>query len=135
MRTPTPIDEQLAWHREAIAGVELATHLNEPHCGWFRRRLVKNGPWVPARIWIDEAPVNEVTGELEGDEIMRCQIGDVDRTAQLLDEWAWLCGEPITQEQFDYMVAYIKWARVHEPLSPEAQPHLPVINRLLPEQF
>ena len=124
----------MAWHRAEIAGLEPPMHVSEPQCGWYRRRIVKDGPWVAAVIWLEPALLDEA-GELAGDEIMRCMVGDKDRTEQLLDEWAWLCAEPITKENYDYLLAYAAWARVHSPLSPEAQPHLPIIPRNLPELF
>ena len=82
MRRPTPHDVAYAWHRDAILGVYgdgLPTH-DTPQCGYFKRKLVKGGPYVPARIWLD-AEIDDVTGELAG------QIENLKRqVAHLQDE-------------------------------------------------
>lgn len=135
VRTPTAIDDTLDWHAAAMAGRNPPIHASDPQCGWFKRQIVADGAWVAARIWLEPGPVDADTGELAGDEILHCMVGDKDRTEHLLDEWLWLCAEPIARETYDYMMADAAWCRVHLPLAPEAQPHLPIILRNLPSQF
>lgn len=110
-RAPSSHRKLYAWHASALAHVEKCGSMkgfegqiiaDEPQCGWFRRRLVKNGPWVPARIFY-EHPINDETGELEGDEVMRCEVGGERRNPA--DEWTWLAGHPISQEDYLNLVA------------------------------
>ena len=100
-RSPTSHSRAYSWHRDALAGKKpQITH--EPECGWFRRKLVKGGPFVPARIFYEQ-PVDETTGELIGDEVMRCEVDGKRRVPD--DEWTWLASDPISQEEFLAMSA------------------------------
>lgn len=55
------------WLRAAVNGENPPRHDGIPHCGWFKRRMVKNGPWVPVRIFIDR-DIDLASGELTRDE-------------------------------------------------------------------
>lgn len=95
-RTPTSHSAAYKWHRDTMAGkAPPITH--EPCCGWFRRRLVKGGPFVPARIFMEQ-PIDLETGELIGDEVMRCEVNGKSRPAD--DEWTWLADKPISREEY-----------------------------------
>ena len=118
MRTPTPLDVQLAWHTAARAGEEPAIH-DEPHCGWFKRRLVKHGPFVPARIWLF-SPICPETGELAGDEILQCEVDG--QMADAAAQWSRLAGHPITEAEFHYLTALRGWADQHAADEPYANP-------------
>lgn len=54
MRAPTPLAEQLSWWRQALdaltAGSSLTARSDQPQPGFYRTRLTRGGPWVPARI-------------------------------------------------------------------------------------
>lgn len=104
----------------------------EPQCGWFKRRLVKGGPWVPARIWLEQ-PTDPETGELAGDEVMRCEVGGKERDP--VDEWTWLCSAPITEADFLYLTADAEYLRTNVPAAPEANPTLKVLSRTIPPLF
>lgn len=120
MRQPTPIDDQLAWWRYAMSGFrKVIATINEPHCGWFKRRLVHGGPFVPARIWLEQI-VDPETGELIADEVMLCEVDGVRRDP--VEQWARLWTEPITEAQFNYMTATRNWAAWHSPTDPAAKP-------------
>lgn len=95
-RRPTSQKAAYAWHRDMLAGKAPAT-THEPQCGWFVRKLVKNGPLVPCRIFLEQ-PIDDETGELIGDEVMRCEVDGKRRVAE--DEWTWLASRPISQEEF-----------------------------------
>lgn len=93
-----PITQAAAyrWHREAVAGKEPAiTH--EPQCGWFRRKLVKGGPFVPVRIFLEQ-PTDAKSGELVGDEVMRCEVNGKRRPPE--EEWTWIADKPISREEY-----------------------------------
>lgn len=122
MRRPTPIVEIYAWHTSAITGGEIEIH-SEPQCGWFKRRLVKHGPWVPARIWLDQE-IDMDTGELLADERLLCEVLHVRSDAA--EQWAWLCDNPISKAEYDYLVAAFAWSAQHAPHEPRANPKQPV---------
>lgn len=116
MRMPTPIEDQLAWHRGAVAvdgSVPIAAAVHaDPQCGWFKRRMVKKGCWVPARIWLHQV-VDHETGELSEPQQLLCEVDGERYEAD--DQWLWLCKEPITQAEFDYLTELRAWQRVNAP--------------------
>ena len=59
-----PITEELEWLS--------CRDLNEPVPGLFKTRLRSRGPWVPARVWIEEDRDPE-TGELMADQQIICE--------------------------------------------------------------
>jgi hypothetical protein len=89
LRAPTPAAELYAWHTAITAGWHPLTPVGEPQVGWFKRRLIKNGIYVPARIWLEQ-DIDETTGELMDDERLLCEVAGERRDP--LDEWTWLCG-------------------------------------------
>lgn len=117
MRQPTL--DPYAWHRAAIAGLKPPIHMNDVHPGWFKTRLVRGGPWVGARIWL-ERTVDEATGELLSDEILCCDIDG--KPCDPLDKWTWIAGHPIPQQEYDYLVNLKRFAQSHDPREPLAKP-------------
>ena len=125
MTRPTPLDQLYAWHTNALRG-HFAEDLpleQDPQCGWFKRRLVKHGPFVPARIWMFQ-PIDEESGELVGDEVMFCEVNDKWADPEL--QWEWLCQEPITEAEFNYLTAAQAWAAEHAPDEPMANLRQPI---------
>jgi hypothetical protein len=133
MRIPTPIADQLAWYRDALSGFgKIVGVMNRPQCGWFKRKLVHGGPFVPARIWLEQE-IDPDTGELLADEIMLCEVDG--RRCDPVDQWARLWTEAITMAEFNYMTATRNWAAWHSPSDPAANP-LQRLNALTtPIQF
>lgn len=115
MRQPTL--DPYAWHRKALAGLGHA-YLEEPQAGWFKTKLVKHGPWVPARIWLTS--FTDEHGDLIEDEAFWCEVNGSPRDAYW--EWHYLCRYPISEDEFHYMLAVQKWAEVNAPSEPEANP-------------
>lgn len=119
VRKPTPRDALYRWHADALAG------LNPPvddtaHCGWFKRKLVKGGVFVPARIWMAQE-IDADTGELLCDETLQCEVNG--SPADPEEAWSWLCANPITEQEFLYLEAAGEWSRRHAPVEPMANPH------------
>jgi hypothetical protein len=81
--------DQYQWWRDALGGKNPPIHDGEPHSGYFKRRLVKGGPWVPAAIW-----------DADGRKV--CRVGTETRDAY--DEWTWLAKHPV--KQADAKVAF-----------------------------
>jgi hypothetical protein len=70
--------------RDALAGKEQAIYADKPHCGFYKMRDGKDGPWVPVMIRID------------GDE-MRCRVGD-NSGIDPLKVWMWCAARPISKD-------------------------------------
>jgi hypothetical protein len=129
LRRPTTHDTAFAWWRAALKardpsgrakGVDF--HINEPHCGFYRRRLVRFGPFVPARIWL-EATVDR-DGELTSDEVMRCEVDGRERDP--MDEWVYLCQWPITKADYEFMCSTSIWGKFRDGREPLAKPREPI---------
>ena len=122
MRRPTKKRELYRWHTAAMHGDNPPIHEDEPHCGWFRTRLVRDGVPVPAVIWMEQ-PVDS-SGALDGDEYLRCKIHN--KEVDPYKAWTWLCKDPISEATYNYMRDLLAWAAEHAPDSPEANPHLSI---------
>lgn len=102
IRQPTPFAQIYAWHRAAIAGENPPMHDGLPEAGWFKRRLVKGGPWVPVRIYIHRE-IDCTTGELTEPEELRCEIEGIDG-GDPEKHWTYL--KPISRDEFDHLMDY-----------------------------
>jgi hypothetical protein len=101
MRQPTRASVAFRWWSEAVAaGGRAAREINDPQCGWYRRRLVKGGPYVPARIWIVREVCPE-TGELLCDETLACEVNGLRRDP--VAQWTFL--QPISRQEYDALCA------------------------------
>ena len=128
LRWPTPTEELYRWWKNALLegrGKEIVIVNEEPECGWFKTRLVKNGPYVPARIWMYQ-PTDAETGELVADEIMQAEINGA--FANPISAWERLCAHPITEQEWQYMTATVTWAKDHAPDHPLSDPSKPIDN-------
>lgn len=132
MRQPTDNEAALQWWRDALAGRRPPIHDGEPQCGWYRARLVRGGPWVPVRIWM-ESPTDPETGELIADEFVRAEIDG--REVDPAEVWIRACAHPITEETFNYMRDAAAWDRRHDPAAPAANPHRAVDHLRTPIPF
>lgn len=50
MRTPTPDADLYEWWANAVTGNESPRHESDPQCGFYKRRMVAKGPWVPVKV-------------------------------------------------------------------------------------
>lgn len=99
IRTPTPLARQYAWYRAAIAGRDVPRHDGLPECGFFKYRAVKQGPFIPVRIWLEQE-ICPVTGELMADEVLRCEALGQSRNPETI--WTYL--RPIPRAEYDALV-------------------------------
>jgi hypothetical protein len=133
MRCPTPMDKQLAWHRNALDGFrKIVAAALEPQCGFYKRRLVHGGPFVPARIWLEQE-VDPDTGELVADEVLRCEVNG--QRCDPIEQWPRLFNNAITETEHSYMVATRAWAAWHSPTDPAANPRQRLDPLTTPIQF
>ncbi len=123
MREPTPLLDQLRWHRLALTGEAPLPAVDDPQVGWYQRTLTKGGVMVPVRIWLQQ-DTHFDTGELLDDEVLLCTVNG--RRADAHVQWSYVAGNPITEEEFDYLTRRNVWAAKHHPERPEATPYQPV---------
>jgi hypothetical protein len=101
----------------AIAGGDPETTA-EPQCGYYKRRLVRGGPWIPCRIWLFQ-DIDEV-GELLDDERLQAECNGA--WADPDDLWSFVAANPITEAEFKFLSATIEWTQSHAPHEPMANP-------------
>lgn len=118
MREPIPHDVEFAWHRAAMAGYPQPIHNDEPQPGFFKRRLVKGGVFVPARIYWEQEIGDD--GELVDQPVLRCEIDGM--PADALDQWSYLAGSPISETEHRYLTARDAWATWFAPDDFAARP-------------
>lgn len=82
-----------AWYRSALAGAAVPI-TDKPECGFFRRRARKDGPWLPAAIWM-------------GKDKLVCRVGHVECDPH--EEWTWLAKNPMPQEDVRTAFSTGKW--------------------------
>lgn len=85
-----------AYWTNALAGTLGPVSDGDPQCGFYRRRLFKDGPFVPVAIWRGEdgAFVALVDG----------------KTAYAADIWTWVCDKPITEAEYHKVMAGEGWS-------------------------
>lgn len=128
-----PVVLEFDWHARALVEADKkaknSTHRimlqapAEPQSGWYRRRLIKDGPWVPARIWRQQ-DTDFMTDRPSDNFTMMCAVGDTVRKA--VDQWNWLLNNPIPKAEYDYMMMRRDWAKRWAPTEPEANEESPV---------
>lgn len=99
IRQPTPTSVALAWWREALRNPDTVRHDGDPQCGWYKRRMVKGGPFVAARIYLDR-DIDPMTGELTCPEELRCEVDGLPRDPA--DQWTYL--QPISRADYDALL-------------------------------
>jgi hypothetical protein len=81
---------------------EAAGHLlpvDRPVPGYYRTKMVRNGPWVPVRIWEEDG---EIKAERNGRPVHAQAI------------WVFCANNPIDEEQYQVMRGF----PVEDPLKP-----------------
>ena len=126
IRQPTSRAMLYAYHTAALKAVKRglslpAIHEDTPQCGWFKRRLVKSGPFVAVEIWMDQPFDGR---ELTGPETLRCEVGGV--AADPADVWTYVANNPISESEYRHMRADATWVKAHAPDEPAANPREPI---------
>jgi hypothetical protein len=108
------------WHGQPKDGIAQVKELpRDPQDGFYKRRLVRGGPWVPARIWRDQE-LDFITGQPTGWDVVRCEVSGKPRNP--VAQWDALGRMPITKGDFDHRMALGGWAKQYDPKSSEANP-------------
>lgn len=141
MREPTPMSVLFDWHRRALEHVMLFRSLrdfndppthNDPQCGYYQRRLVKDGPWVAAAIWMLQ-DIDEETGELMMPEVLMCEVDG--KAADPYDIWSYVCGSPIPESRYRFLHAHRRWAIGNAPGDPSVSPRTKIDPVTMPLPF
>jgi hypothetical protein len=101
--------------------------------GFFRVRLVRGGPFVPARLWVEDGERDPDTGELLSDVLTLLEV-DGKRVDPFAPGYT-LMGEPISEAEYRYMTKAAAWDRQYAPSAPAANPDQPVNVRTVPPIF
>jgi hypothetical protein len=115
-------DDHLQWWRDALAGKAPPIH-STPQVGLFKRKLVRGGAWVAARIF--KTGERDELGRLIEDEVLRCEV-DGKAVDDVEDQWLWLAANPIDDVEFRLLMRLGPWARQHAPNDPNADPGKPI---------
>jgi len=125
IRQPSSHADLFAWWNCAISGGSPPTYDGLPECGFYKRRLIRKGPWVPVRIYVDR-DIDPMTGELTRDEKLRCDVEGLDG-GNPADHWTYL--KPITRNEYEHLVDYrlrdSRMANARSPFDLSDQPTLP----------
>lgn len=106
--------------------------IEEPQPGWYRTRLVRGGVYVGARIWLDAERCPE-SGDLLSDEVLRAEVDG--KPADPHDVWMRCADEPVSAEEYAFLIADRRHARDWRPNDPEATPRAPVNLNSMPPIF
>lgn len=103
MRKPTPVPVLFAWHIKAMQGGRPSVIEDFAECGWFKMRIVKDGPWVPVAI----IPVQDIDedGQLTEPEGIRCLQGRSRKQVPQNFVWPTCARHPISREEYQSMMA------------------------------
>lgn len=94
--------EESAWWWAAVHSDGMPIHESTPpQPGYYKRRLVARGQFVPARIWI-ERDADEETNEIMSDDKYHCEVNG--NPADAFEEWLHLCKHAISQEEYELMM-------------------------------
>lgn len=96
IRKPTSRDQQYDFWRRSVAGERVPLFENEPQPGFYKRRMVRGGPFIPVEIWLDQ-DVDPGTGELVADERLRALVNG--QYSDPMSVWAYC--RPISVEEYD----------------------------------
>lgn len=85
------------WWRDALAGVKGEAHDGHPHPGFYRRRKVKGGPWLPVAIWRDDLG------------LVQCVVGAEFAPEDADDTWLACALHPVTEADYRHACSTGAW--------------------------
>lgn len=119
-----------------------ARPINDIRPGFYKRQLVRNGPYVACQIHHETARDPETGEALDRSWYWWAEIdgqlaGPVSPSALASDDvWAiHLYGVPITRGEYDDLLGRAEHARGHAPHLPEANPRAPIKLHRLPSLY
>ena len=93
---------------------------DEPIAGFYRVKMMRHGPWVPVRIWYGP-PHDPDTGE-EMDRSWRWQAERNGEPADIARLWPWCGKDPISEQEYWFLINRAEHARHFRPDDPHANP-------------
>jgi hypothetical protein len=94
------MSQLFAWHRAAVSGEAPERYEGVPECGYYKRRMLKGGPWIPVRIYVDRE-IDGDTGELASDEVLRAEVNGVGGKCAVY-QWTYLT--PIARNEYETLL-------------------------------
>jgi hypothetical protein len=88
--------------------------------GWFKLKLVRGGPEVPAKVWRIEE--RDEVGDLMADVEYRAEIDGEAVDVLNPPRWPWM---RIDRAEWQFLTDTAAWARANDPDHPAAQPRRP----------
>lgn len=98
IRQPSTHAALYAWWRDALADPSTPRHDGHPEAGFYRTQMVKRGPWVPVRIFVDRDL--DDAGELARPERLVAEVAGEWRDPRPL----WLHLTPISRAEYQALV-------------------------------
>jgi len=117
--------------------MESPREIDDARPGHFKVRLVKRGPWMPARVERDcSCTIGGGTHEWKAScDRFQYLRGEIDGMTVAVDR-VWLFGQEITGDEFNYLTASVQWDREHDATSPAARPREAIdLNTINPRRF
>lgn len=112
MRIPTSDEVRLAYWRDqlghpisdrkALAHLD-RRHWEEPEPGFYKLKIRRDGPFVPARVWLHQE-IDPETGELTEDEHIRAEIDGRDAGFGYLEQ-RWTYFKAIAENEYLALMA------------------------------
>lgn len=111
-----------------------ARRIDRPEVGFWVVRLVRGGPAIPARIFWAQTTHEPGNPEnvMDRPRFLAAEIGG--EVAEVDDVWL-RRGTPITEAEYRFRVADMRWAREHAPTEAVAKPRQRVDFAALPLPF
>lgn len=108
--------------------------ISEPEPGFFKMKLVKNGPKIAARLYLN-CPIDPEFGHyMDRSRHLIAEVDGVEKPGLNGIYWVWTSGERITSAEFEYLKDLTAWCRRYDPSDPLANPTRPVVvNKTKPE--
>jgi len=111
--------------------------VDTPQAGFYKRRFVRGGPWVPVRLWFG-APIDPVTGEeLERGHRWQAEVRGnlVTDETEIIETWISCAGNPITEDEYNAMLGKADYADTRDQRLPEFKPEQKIDLGKLPPIF
>lgn len=96
IRQPSDPEAIYSWWRRSVAGERVPRIEDEPQCGFYKRRMVRGGPFVPVAIWMEQE-IDPETGELTAPEELRA----IENGRPVDPLRAWLYARPISVAEYE----------------------------------
>ena len=115
------VADPLAWWREemTVPGQKVP---DDPQSGFYKTKLAKGAPWVPARIYRE--PEQGEDGKDTGRDLIYCTVDGKPRDPAAM--WVRLSMYPISEEDFNFMRDDSAHAKAYRPDDPKANPSRPI---------